>query len=149
VNVERGRRLAFDFGDVRIGVAVSDPDSILATPVTTLTSKSLELWDQIFALLEEYEPVQIFVGRPTHLAGHESESTLKAEMFAQELRERFDLSVLMVDERLSTVSAQRALKSAGVSSRGSKSAIDQMAAVEILNLGLEILAHKEKQRPNA
>jgi putative Holliday junction resolvase len=147
--VERGRRLAFDFGDVRIGVAVSDPDSILASPVETLSTKSIDLWDRIFALLAEYEPVQVFVGRPIHLAGHESESTLKSESFAQELRERYDLNVVMVDERLSTVSAQKALKSAGVSSRGAKSAIDQMAAVEILNQGLEILARTNKQGPHA
>ena len=141
----RGRRLAFDFGDVRIGVAVSDPDSILATPVTTLLSKNIGLWDRIFDLLREYEPLEVFVGRPVHLAGHESESTSKAESFAQELRERFDLNVVLIDERLSTVSAQRALKSAGVSSRNAKSSIDQMAAVEILKTGLDILANREKR----
>ena len=141
--MSRGRRLAFDFGDVRIGVAVSDPDSILASPVSTLQSKSADLWDQIFDLLKEYEPLEAFVGRPVHLAGHVSDSTAKAEIFAQELRERFDLSVTLIDERLSTVSAQRALKSAGVSSREAKSAIDQMAAVEILKTGLEIFAKRE------
>lgn len=145
----RGRRLAFDYGDVRIGVAVSDPDSILASPLVTLTTKSPDLWDQIFAILSEYEPIQVFVGRPIHLAGHESESTSKAVFFAQELGERFDLDVMLIDERLSTVSAQRSLKSAGLSSRESKSAIDQMAAVEILNMGLEILTHRAKVDPNA
>ena len=141
--MNRGRRLAFDFGDVRIGVAVSDPDSILASPVSTLQSKSADLWDRIFDLLKEYEPLEVFVGRPVHLAGHVSDSTAKAEIFAQELRERFDLSVTLIDERLSTVTAQRALKNAGVSSRDAKSAIDQMAAVEILKTGLEIFAKRE------
>ncbi|MBC7463368.1 MAG: Holliday junction resolvase RuvX [Actinobacteria bacterium] len=145
----RGRRIAFDYGDMRIGVAVSDPDSILASPVTTLVTKSHALWDQIFSLLSEYEPIQVFVGRPVHLAGHDSESTTKAVLFAQELRARFNLDVMMIDERLSTVSAQRALKSAGLSSRESKSAIDQMAAVEILNMGLEILSHRAKTDPRA
>ncbi len=145
----RGRRLAFDYGDVRIGVAVSDPDSILATPVTTLTTRSLDLWDRIFDLLGEYEPIQIFVGRPVHLAGQESESTTKAEKFAMELRERFDVEVELVDERLSTVSAQKMLKSAGVSSRDSKAAIDQMAAVQILDQVLEKLAYQRKMDPHA
>jgi putative Holliday junction resolvase len=136
--VERGRRIAFDFGDARIGVAVSDPDSILATPVTTLNTKSQDLWDQIFQLFSEYEPIEIFVGRPTHLAGHESDSTLKSELFAKEIHERFGLTVSLIDERLSTVSAQRKLKDAGLSTRDSKNAIDQASAVGILELALEM-----------
>ncbi|MCX6430247.1 MAG: Holliday junction resolvase RuvX [Actinobacteria bacterium] len=136
--MQRGRRLAFDFGDVRIGVAVSDPDSILASPVITLQTKSEALWDEIFDLLGEYEPIALYVGRPIHLAGHESPSTQKSELFAKELQERFDLPVTLVDERLSTVAAQRQLRDAGVSSRASKKSIDQAAAVEILNAGLDI-----------
>lgn len=136
--MEKGRRLAFDFGDVRIGVAVSDRDSILATPVVTLEAKKMDLWDRIFDLLAEYEPVHVYVGRPIHLAGHESESTVKAELFASELRERFDLDVTMIDERLSTVSAQRSMREAGKSSRDFKAAIDQAAAVAILEMALDI-----------
>jgi len=145
----RGRRLAFDYGDVRIGVAVSDPDSILASPAATLATKGADLWEELSALITEYEPIQVFVGRPIHLAGHESESTSKATLFAQQLHERFGVDVALIDERLSTVSAQRALKSAGLSSRESKSAIDQMAAVEILNMGLELAAHRARTNPHA
>jgi putative Holliday junction resolvase len=76
--VQRGRRLAFDFGDVRIGVAVSDQDMILATPVETLMTKRVDLWDRIFDLLAEYEPVRVYVGRPVHLSGNESDSTTQA-----------------------------------------------------------------------
>lgn len=136
--MERGRRIAFDFGDARIGVAVSDTDSILAAPVTTLDSRSENLWEQIFALFSEYAPIEIFVGRPVHLAGHESQSTAKSEAFALEIRERFALPVSLIDERLTTVSAQRKLKDAGLSIRESKRAIDQAAAVGILELGLEL-----------
>lgn len=147
--MRRGRRLAFDFGDVRIGVAVSDPESILASPVTTLLAKSVDLWDQISALVTEYEPIEVFVGKPVHLAGHNSASSDKAVEFAGALRERFDLDVQLIDERLSTVSAQRALKSAGVHSRDAKLTIDQMAAVGILSMGLEILANRAKRNPHA
>lgn len=146
--MERGRRIAFDFGDARIGVAVSDPDSILATPVTTLDTKSHDLWDQIFQIFSEYEPVEIFVGRPTHLAGHESDSTAKSELFAKEIRERFGLTVSLVDERLSTVSAQRTLKDAGLSTRDSKKAIDQASAVAILELALESAKGLERRQAN-
>lgn len=135
--MRKGRRLAFDYGDVRIGVAVSDRDSILASPVTTLEAKKIDLWDRVFDLLSEYEPVEVFVGKPIHMAGHESQSAHKAELFAAELRERFDLEVTLIDERLSTVSAQRQLREAGRSARESKSAIDQAAAVAILEMGLD------------
>lgn len=146
--MERGRRIAFDFGDARIGVAVSDPDSILATPAATLETKSHDLWDQIFQLFSEYEPVEVFVGRPIHLAGHESGSTAKSEIFAKEIQARFGLPVSLVDERLSTVSAQRKLKEAGLSTRQSKSAIDQAAAVGILELALETAKGRERREPN-
>lgn len=146
--MERGRRIAFDFGDTRIGVAVSDPDSILATPVTTLDTKSQNLWDQIFELFSDYEPVEIFVGRPIHLAGHESDSTVKSELFAKEIHERFGLDVSLIDERLSTVSAQRQLKDAGLSTRESKRAIDQASAVGILELALETVKAREERERN-
>ena len=146
--MNRGRRLGFDYGDVRIGVAMSDPDSILATPLTTLSCKNVDLWEEIALLIREFEPIQLFVGRPMHLAGHESESTLKAEQFAQKLRERFNIAVDLIDERLSTVNAQRILKQAGVSTRDSKAHIDQMAAVQILTAGLEITSNREKRNPN-
>lgn len=142
--MERGRRIAFDFGDARIGVAVSDPDSILATPVTTLETKSQDLWDRIFQIFSEYEPIEIFIGRPIHLAGHESESTAKSKLFAKEIHERFGLAVSLIDERLSTVSAQRKLKDAGLSTRDSKNAIDQASAVGILELALEIAKTRER-----
>jgi putative Holliday junction resolvase len=136
--VQRGRRLAFDFGDVRIGVAVSDQDMILATPVETLMTKRVDLWDRIFDLLAEYEPVRVYVGRPVHLSGNESDSTTKADLFAADLRDRFDVEVTMIDERLSTVSAQRLMREAGLSARESKGAIDQAAAVAILEMALDI-----------
>ncbi|MEK6647990.1 MAG: Holliday junction resolvase RuvX [Actinomycetota bacterium] len=141
----KGRRIAFDYGDVRIGVAVSDRDGILATPVTTLETKKPDLWDRIFDLLAEYEPIEIYVGRPVHLAGHASDSTTKAELFAAELQERFDLIVTMIDERLSTVSAQRQLREAGRSAKDSRSAIDQAAAVAILELALDIEKNRTKR----
>lgn len=143
--MQRGRRLAFDFGDVRIGVAVSDQDSIMATPVETLLTKREDLWDRIFDLLAEYEPVHVYVGRPIHLSGKESDSTAKAELFASEFRERFDVNVTMIDERLSTVSAQRSMREAGLTARESKVAIDQAAAVAILEMALDLEKSKAKR----
>ena len=143
--MQKGRRLAFDYGDVRIGVAVSDPECILATPIVTLSTKGEDLWDRIFDLLAEYEPVRVFIGRPVHLSGNESESTSKAEMFAEGFRERFDVDVMMVDERLSTVSAQRSMREAGRTARESKGTIDQAAAVAILEMAMDVEKSKDRR----
>ena len=74
-----GRRLAFDFGDTRIGVAVCDPDGILATPLSFLLTKDPSLKQKLADLFNEYEPSKIYVGYPLHLSGEESVSSEKAE----------------------------------------------------------------------
>jgi putative Holliday junction resolvase len=134
--------MAFDYGDVRIGVAVCDPDGILATPVTTLKHKDSNFWDQVVALINEYEPIHIYIGSPKHLSGQDGASVEKAEEFRDEIVERTSVDCTMIDERLSTVSAARQLKDSGMNSRESKSAIDQAAAVAILEQALAI----EKRR---
>ena len=117
----------------------------MATPVVTLLTKRVDLWDRIFDLLAEYEPIHLYVGRPVHLSGNESDSTTKAELFASELGERFDVVVTMVDERLSTVSAQRSMREAGLTVRESKGAIDQAAAVAILEMALDLEKSRAKR----
>ena len=84
--MQRGRRIAFDYGDVRIGVAVSDPDSILCSPLTTLKTTDKTLFTQIEDILREIEPVQLFVGNPALLSGKEGTASEKAVSFAQHLR---------------------------------------------------------------
>ena len=85
--MQRGRRIAFDYGNVRIGVAVCDPDGILATPVSTLKASDAKLKAQILNICTEYEPIHIYVGKPAHMDGRESESAIKATNFAQMVRE--------------------------------------------------------------
>ena len=140
--MQRGRRIAFDYGDVRIGVAVSDPDSILSSPLTTLRSDSKNLSKEILAIFEEIEPVQIFVGKPSLLSGSSGAASDKAENFAQSLSALTDVEIVMVDERMSTVSAARNLREAGKNARDSKSSIDMAAAVAILDFGIEIQKRK-------
>jgi len=134
--------MAFDFGDVRIGVAVCDPDAILATPVTTLKNKDEHLWAQIDKLVSEYEPIHMYVGTPKHLSGETSSSMLKAEEFVQILHERTGIACSMIDERLSTVGAARQLRESGMNARDSKSAIDQASAVAILEQAIAIEKRK-------
>jgi putative Holliday junction resolvase len=132
----RGRRIAFDYGDVRTGVALCDPDAILASPLCVLQSQDRKFLDQISALLLEHQPIHIYIGLPRNMSGTSGESVSKVETFAETLRSISELPITLIDERLSTVSAQKRLKEAGVSSRDSKGLIDAMAAVAILEQGL-------------
>jgi len=138
----RGRRIAFDYGDVRIGVAVSDPDSILCSPLTTLQAADKRLDANITQLLQEHEPVQIFVGRPALLSGNDGVASEKALAFAERIRNLTQVSVEMIDERMSTVSAARNLRDSGKSAKESKSSIHMAAAVSILEVALEIEKRK-------
>jgi len=134
--MERGRRIAFDYGDARIGVAICDPDGILATPLPFLDAQHPKLLKQIGALFSEYEPIAIYIGEPKHLSGSEGTAVSKAKEFATSLNGQFSVPIIFVDERLSTVDAQRRLREAGKNSKESKVLIDSMAAVAILESGL-------------
>ena len=133
---QRGRRIAFDYGDVRTGVALCDPDGILSSPLCVLESKARDFFNQISSLLEEHEPIRIFVGMPMNMSGLKGESAEKVDVFAAALSSSTTIPIVFVDERLSTVSAQKKLREAGVSTRDSKVLIDAMAAVAILEQGL-------------
>jgi putative Holliday junction resolvase len=140
--MQRGRRIAFDYGDVRIGVAVSDLDSILSSPLTTLKATDKTLIKQISQMLSDIQPVAIYVGRPALLSGNDGSATEKAAEFVAMLSTITQVPIEMVDERMSTISAARNLRDAGRNAKDSKSAIDMAAAVAILEFAIEI----EKRR---
>lgn len=136
--MQRGRRIAFDYGDARIGVAISDPDSILSSPYITLKATDKNLFKSIVVIFDEIDPIQIFVGKPALLSGNTGSASAKAQEFAQKLAELTDVEIVMVDERMSTVSAARNLREAGKNAKDSKAAIDMAAAVAILEFGIEL-----------
>lgn len=138
----RGVRIAFDYGDARIGVAISDPDSILCSPLMTLKNDDKKLNLQISEIFAEHNPVQIFVGKPSLLSGKEGQASEKAANFVKFLSTLTDVPVLMIDERMSTVSAARNLRESGKNSKESKKSIDMAAAVAILEFALEIEKRK-------
>lgn len=140
--MQRGRRIAFDYGDVRIGVATSDADSIICSPLTTLKSSDKSLLKSIAEILLEIQPIQIFVGRPALLSGMDGVATEKAVAFADVLRGITEIEVIMIDERLSTVSAARNLREAGKSAKDSKDSIDMAAAVGILEFAIDLEKRK-------
>lgn len=136
--MQRGRRIAFDYGDARIGVAASDQDSILVSPITTLASSSRSLLKEIVEILEEINPIAIYVGKPTNLNGVDSTATSKVLNFVEDLKEITEIPITLVDERMSTVSASRTLREAGLDSKKSKTIIDMAAAVGILEFAITI-----------
>lgn len=131
-----GVRLGVDVGKVRIGVSRCDPHGMLATPVSTVTRGDGDV-AEIVRLVEELEVVEIVVGLPLALSGAHTASTNDATKFADGLAARVAVPVRLVDERLSTVSAQQALRASGRNTRNSRAVIDQVAAVIILQHALD------------
>jgi len=141
----KGRRLAFDFGDVRIGVAASDTDGILASPRDFLANdENLEF--NLSALLAEVQPIYIVLGLPLHLHGGSSAKAVSVQGFAEQLRTTYPGDIYFVDERLSTVSAAKALRDSGKDARASRSLIDSAAAAGILESAL--MAEKSQGAPS-
>lgn len=140
----RGRRMGVDVGLVRVGVALCDPDGILATPLTTLRRDPRKGFDVklLAGLVQEHDVVAVYVGLPRSLDGGENASTAMARDYAQALVRRLrvkgrDVPVRLVDERLSTVDAHRALLEAGVARRDHMDKVDQVAAATILQSAVD------------
>ena len=134
--MKSGRRIAFDFGDVRIGVAVTDPSGILATPLNFLENSEASLSANLTSLYDEYQPIYTAIGFPSHLSGGESQKSKSVSEFAAKVSEITENPIYFIDERLTTVSASRTLREAGLNSKTSKGEIDSMAAAAILDSAL-------------
>lgn len=129
--------MGIDVGTVRIGVAVCDPDGILATPVETVPRAKGKArhddLDRLAQLANEYDVVGVIVGLPRNLAGEESFAADAVRSFGNEIADRVSpIPIEYFDERMTTAGASRALRSAGVSAKSARAVIDQAAAVAIL-----------------
>lgn len=126
-------------GAARIGVACSDPDAILAAPVETVRrDRSGKHLRRLAALAAELEAVEVIVGLPRTLADRIGRSAQDAIELAEALARRVSPTpVRLADERLTTVSAQRSLRQAGVRASEQRAVIDQAAAVAILQSWLD------------
>ncbi|GGL25216.1 Holliday junction resolvase RuvX [Phycicoccus endophyticus] len=141
----RGVRLGVDVGSVRVGVAVSDPDGLLATPVETVTRTSSEVAapgdedvERVATLVAEYGAAGVVVGLPRSMSGDEGPAAQRARTYAGVLAARVaPVQVRLVDERLTTVDAHRSLRDSGVAGRRQRAVVDQAAAVLILQSALD------------
>ncbi|MEP7078244.1 MAG: Holliday junction resolvase RuvX [Chthoniobacterales bacterium] len=133
------RVLGIDFGQARIGVAVSDELQLLAHPVETIPAVPLKAAiARVAALAKDRNAERIVVGLPRHLNGSVGTSAREALAFAEQLRTIAPCEVAMHDERMSTLAANRALQEAGRKTRETRGYIDQVAAQVILQSYLDL-----------
>ena len=144
--IRRGIRIGIDVGSVRVGVARTDPDGLLAVPVATLTRPAAKAArSDLLALVDlvaEYEPLEVVVGLPIALDGTEGLAAAAVRVYAGDLlgmrRARgVGVPVRLIDERMTTAEATRGLQAAGRDSRSGRSVIDQAAAVIIVQHALD------------
>ena len=131
------RILAVDYGMARVGLALSDPEGRLAYPLATLARTTRDrLFADLLAVIAREGVERVVVGLPLNLDGTDSESTRRARNFAASLARRTAAPVLLEDERLSTEAALDDLRQAGVRGKRRQAAVDQQAAVRILQTHL-------------
>jgi putative holliday junction resolvase len=135
--VREGVRLGIDAGSVRVGIARSDPDGLLATPLETVPRGRGDL-ARIAAIAAEHEAVEVIVGLPTSLSGREGPAAAAARRFAAELARLLPPgTVRLYDERLTTVTAQSGLRAGGKDARAQRHVVDQAAATVLLQAALD------------
>jgi putative Holliday junction resolvase len=137
--MRQGVRVGVDVGKARIGLAMSDPYGMLATPVETVSRDVNGITDRarITELVRDLGAIEVIVGLPLALSGHHTASTNDAVGFAGALALAVPVPVRLVDERLSTVAAQGVLRTAGRKTKTQRPVIDQVAATIILQHALD------------
>ncbi len=133
--VEIGRRVGFDFGDKRIGVATSDHESILVSPHATILNNE-KLVDKLWEIINEVKPIYVVVGDPKHLSGDASAKSCDVAEFAILLKSIFKGPIYFVDERLTTTNSYAQMRQIGKSEKDSRHIIDQISAINILESAL-------------
>jgi putative holliday junction resolvase len=140
-----GRVLAVDFGERRVGIALSDPTGTIAGPLTVLTRRPGKRppVQAVAELVAEHDVAHIVVGLPLTLAGEDSDWTREVREFGAKLAQRTGRGVSFADERLTSVMAERAVRSLGLKKRAreQKQRIDSAAAVIILQAFLDSMKH--------
>ena len=137
-----GRVLAVDLGSKRVGLALSDPNRIIASPLRTLAAEpSATLAERLAAVIREVDAEEVVVGLPVRMDGAEGPEARSARTLAEALRKLARMQVRLLDERLSSSAAERALLAQGASRKRRRELSDQVAATLILQSFLEAGSH--------
>lgn len=137
--MEEGRILAIDYGEVRMGLAISDPLRIFAFPLTVIDlKKNVDFIKTIQDIIKEKKVKRIIIGYPLKMDGSEGIQTEKVKGFVEELKRKINIDIEMVDERLTTTVAQRALTDIGIGQKKQRGIIDKIAAAKLLETYLEL-----------
>jgi len=127
------RLMAIDFGEVRIGIALSDPLQIIAKPFEVIKNSNDEkVWNRLKQIIDEKTVGRIILGLPLNLKGEDTQKTLEVRNFASELKKRIKIPIIFQDERYTSVDANEALKAMGYTIKESREVIDMVAASIIL-----------------
>jgi putative Holliday junction resolvase len=146
-----GRVLAIDWGELRIGLALSDESQVLATPLETLQrrqGKRLPM-PRFLQLVAQHHPVGLVVGLPLSLEGTEGDSALAARAMAGTVAHRTGLPLELWDERMSTARALAAIREQGGSTRGRKADVDSLAAAVLLQHFLDARRNRAEEAETA
>jgi putative Holliday junction resolvase len=134
----KGRILALDLGKKRIGLALSDPLGITAQGLPTLQRTNMrEDLAALQTLADRHQVTLLLMGHPLHMSGREGRQAAYTREFAERLQQRTGLAIKFWDERLTTVEAQRVLRQSGISIEKRARAVDQLAAVILLESYLD------------
>ena len=135
-----GRLLAIDYGEKRLGLAISDPNQIISKPLKTIIlSDSQYIYNELEKIISDYEIQKLIIGLPLGMDGKKTHQTSKVEAFEEDLQNKISIPVILFDERLSSVSAKKSLISQGIKTGHNKSKIDQTAAAIFLQHYLDTL----------
>tara|TARA_B100000401_G_scaffold248921_1_gene169005 strand:- start:612 stop:1028 length:417 start_codon:yes stop_codon:yes gene_type:complete len=135
-----GRLLAIDYGEKRLGLAISDPNQIISKPLKTIIlSDSQYIYNELEKIISDYEIQKLIIGLPLGMDGKNTQQTSKVEAFKEDLQNKISIPVILFDERLSSVSAKKSLISQGIKTGHNKSKIDQTAAAIFLQHFLDTL----------
>jgi len=147
-----GRLLGVDYGKRRIGLAISDPSRTIATPLLTLVRRPGKRppWPEIHRVITEHEVVRVVVGLPLEMGGEEGDWAAEVRAFGADFARRSGLAVDYVDERLSSVQAERAVRGIGLSrtQREDKLRVDAAAAAVLLQRFLDLRTNASHVRPD-
>ena len=143
--MQQDRILAIDFGQRRVGVAISDPLQLTAQGLQTIVYSTYNgLFDKLGNIFEQYQIQKVVVGLPLHMNGSDSKRSREVRQFARKLAEQFRVELKLWDERLTSVAAERTMLQLGKSPSRAKARVDQIAAMLILQGYLDFLRNSKR-----